>query len=144
MKPGVSYCHYLNLDCRLFIVKAPRQNALELNTDGDAEGIQCPRSAPLTGHSVGQEVPEHWFLIGCQHLGGVTHVRSDGKHSFVCRAAATLSCQSCFHMNERYKVSRRREKNLLMWCNNNVWLTSFRVCLLFVWSRSGKSGFTSS
>lgn len=55
MKPSVSYCHYLNLACRLFIVKAARQYELELNTDGDAEGIQCPRSAPLTGHSVGQE-----------------------------------------------------------------------------------------
>lgn len=54
MKAGVSYCHYLNLARRLFIVKAPRQNELQLNTDGDAEGSRRPRPAPLMGHSVGR------------------------------------------------------------------------------------------
>lgn len=57
MKAGVSYCHYLNLARRLFIVKAARQNERQLNTDGDAEGSGRPRPDLLTGHRVGLPTP---------------------------------------------------------------------------------------
>lgn len=57
MKAGVSYCHYLNLARRLFIVKAARQNELQLNTDGEAKGSPRPRPDPLTGHRVGRPAP---------------------------------------------------------------------------------------
>lgn len=68
--------------------------------------FKCSR---LTGHSVGQEAAAYRYLIGCQHLGGVAHVRSelraDGKH---CSVSAERMLHTLVH------VTRCEQKHLLM------------------------------